>query len=130
MKTYVARAMQVSYLTQDQIQRIQDCERRLGYLLANWNIQASMDLPPIREKYHIPEDGESQARHNARIETELKTKGLVKTGEYQDNNIDWFHAFDWNVFHRANEVMWEYQGGKKRGGILARLASATDGEES
>lgn len=122
MKDWVARAMQVSYLTREQLEKVHDREKIRGYLIPNWNIQEVLALQTIKEKYYIPEDNELLIRHNARIEAELKSKGFLKFDEYKESDLDWMHTFDWNVFNRSGEIMWEFAGSSKsKSGILNRL---------
>jgi hypothetical protein len=42
--------------------------------------------------------------------------------EHADNSLDWFHGFDWAVYHKSKEISWEHGG--KKGNILQRLSKA------
>lgn len=122
MKNFVARAMQVSFLTEDQLERLHKVERGTGYLIPNWNLQNIFDLPMIRERYNLPVDNELLAQHNTRIEHELKSKGFLNVGSYLEDSLEWTHAFDKNVIRRSGEIVWEYAGPKKnRRGLLQQL---------
>lgn len=116
MKTYLGRAMQVSYLTQEQLEKLQTREKIRGYLIPNWNIQSVFGIPSIKERYGIPDNNENQIQHNNRIDKELQAKGFLKTGEFYEDGLDWNHAFDWAVFKRAHEIVWDYSGGKSKYG--------------
>jgi hypothetical protein len=123
MKGFVARTQLVSYLTREQLEKVQAREKIRGYIIPNWNIQEVFGLPTIKEKYGLPDDNEALARNNTRIEAELKNKGFMSTGEYYEGNLEWMHAFDWNVFNRSGEIIWESTGGRHgKGNLVGRLA--------
>lgn len=123
MKNYVCRAIQVSAMDQDQVNRLHEREKLCGFLLPNWNIQELFHLSRLRDKYNLPVESELITAHNGRIERELKEKGFLKTGNYLEGSLDWTHAFDKNVVSRAYEIIWDYAGPQNRrgGGLLKRL---------
>ena len=117
MKNFVARAIQVSCLMRNQLEQIQVTERRLGHLIANWNIQELFNLLSTREIYRIPDNPEAQANHSIRIEKHLKEKGLCKTEE--ENGLEWYHSFDWNVFNNIDQINWEYFSTGNKSSVLS-----------
>jgi len=124
MKSYVVRAIQISYMEKEAIQRLQDIENERKYIIPNWNIQKFLMIPSIKERYQIPEDNEAQAIHSSRIEKELLQKEITKTGFYYESDVEWVHAFDWSVFRNAHKIVWDYVGQvkSKRGrSILSEL---------
>ena len=122
MKNYVARAIQVSVMENDQLESVHRLELNKGYLIPNWNIQYLFQLPTVKEKYFILEDdNEAHFKYGARIEKELKEKGFLGTGIFYELDIDWIHSFDWNVYNGKNQLLWEYQGSHGEKGILSRL---------
>jgi len=116
IKDYLARAMMVSMLEADQLKKVQLREKVWRHLIANWNIQELFGLPSIRERYGIPDEPEAQISHNQRIEFEIERLNLRNTEPY-DERLDWFHMFDWNIFHSKGNIVWSYSGPKGRGNI-------------
>lgn len=124
MKEYVARAMQVSYLEKEQLEKVQAREDIRHYIIPNLNIQEVFGIPTIREKYNLPIEDELLSRHYLRIESELKKKGFLKTPNNEAlDYVEWIHVIDWNVFYRGSEIIWDFTHGpgKSSKGILARL---------
>lgn len=125
MKNYVARAIQISVLDQDKVDRLHEREKSCGFLIANYNIQDLFHLLTLRERYNLPVENELLAQHSQRIEQELKSKGFLKTGDYLENSLEWTHAFDKNVVSRGFEIIWDYSGPRKNGrGLLQRLENS------
>ena len=116
MKSYVARAIQISCLTQDQLDRLHERERLCKFLIPNWNIQDLFNLGTLKDKYNHPSEYELLLQHGARIEKELKDKGFLKVGSYHEDSMDWMHAVDKKVVERAFEIMWDYSGPSNRRG--------------
>lgn len=113
MENFLARAMQVSYLTEEQLNRIHAVENRCGQCIANWNIQDILKIPSIRDTWYIPDDAESQARHAARIRKELFSKEIVNPHAYPgDTDKESTHAMDWAIIQRGSTIMWEYSNSK------------------
>lgn len=124
MKSYVGRAIQISYMEKEAIQKLQEIENEKKYIIPNWNIQSIFMIPSIKERYKIPEENDAQAIHSTRIEKELLQKEIVKTGFFYESDVDWMHAFDWSVFKNAHKIVWDYVGQvkNKRGrSILSEL---------
>lgn len=113
IKDYVARAMQVSMLEQDQLERIHLIENAAHFILPNWNIQSLFDLPEIKDRYDIPEADDQQINHHRRIEKELTDKKLIQTGKFYEDKIEMTHAQDWNVWNAKDQILWDYAGSRK-----------------
>lgn len=129
IKGHVARAMQVSCLSKDQLKKLQERENERKYLIANWNIQQLFKIQSIKDICNIPFDDEAQARHQARIEKDLYQAKLFITGEQYDTDLEWVHAFDWNIFNNRNKINWDYSSGGARKGLKRRLDDAGDAQE-
>ena len=123
IKDYVNRAMMISILDQEQIDKLHEVEKAKGYLIPNWNIQKIFSLPEIKDRYSIPDDSEIQIGHNKRIELELERLTLRATDPYNEK-MEWWHMFDWNVFHAKDQIMWDYQGKTKLTGLKSMLKSS------
>jgi len=121
---YTGRAMQMKYLTENQIKRIQTTERRCGYPLPNWNIQSLLGVPEIKTQYGIPEDDlGAQGKHTARIRSEIEQAGLrkmVESGSASLSDLDDAHSYDWAVFH-DDSVQYHYQGRGKKVSLESEL---------
>jgi hypothetical protein len=131
MKNYVARALQISIMSKDQIESLHSMENSIGYLLPNWNIQQLYSLPTIKESYQIPEKEEVFNIHGSRIESELKNKGLiaVETSDATQLNSDvsWTNSFDWNVHNKKSEIIWEFSSyGYGRGKLTDQIKSMSN----
>ncbi len=113
IKDYVARAMQISMLENDQLERVHILETARKYPLANWNIQSLFGLPEIKYRYEIPDDPEKQTSHHRRIEDEINRLDLLKTGVFYEDPIERLHVQDWNIFNAKNQIVWEYAGAKR-----------------
>lgn len=118
MKNFVARAIQVSYLTTDQLKKVQELENKKLYIMPNWNIQQLLGIPGIKERYGLPHEDEFLASHNIRIESALKTKFKSYFMGQEFGGVDWTHEFDWTVHNQPGKMIWEYSGG---GGNKGRL---------
>lgn len=125
MKTYVARAMQISYLDPDQLDRLHKLEKVAGYLIPNCSLQDMFHIPMIRDHYALPVDNELLAHHGIRIEQELKSKGFLRIGTYVEGSMEWTHAFDKIVNQRSGEIVWDYAGPRKDRRSLLKAVEST-----
>ena len=113
MKDHIARAMLIPMLGEENIKLLHENEKKRGIWFLPFNICGLFHLSTIKERYGIPDDGESQANHIQRIEGEIERLDLRTTGPYVDR-LDWMHFFDWNVHNRQNEMIWDYSGNQSR----------------
>lgn len=125
MEFWLARAMQMSYLDESQIQRIQLTEKNIKpwpHCIANGNIQEILQVPPIRQRWGIPDDAESQAKHAQRIEMELKRINIAETpyGRPGEVNYEATHSMDLAVFNLGPKIVWDYSAGRGSGGNLRK----------
>lgn len=123
MKTSIARAMQISCLEKDQIERLHSTEKRLGYILQNWNIQRIFGIGTIKDKYNLPSDNELLSAHNDRVEAELKSKFVLEDLDFRAS-VEWFHGFDWHIQNRLGEIIFDYSGpvlSRRRGSAVNRI---------
>lgn len=122
MEFSVARAMQMSYLTMNEIERIHEVEKRCGYCLPNWNVQKILCIPSIKEKYGIPdEDDGAQERHTKRIRNEIyKLLSEEGTSVTQLSPED-THGFDWIIHDKGPEMIWEYVGRNTKSRLIDQL---------
>jgi len=132
MEFYSSRAMQVAYLEHDQLERLHQKEKSIGYCLPNWNIQSLLGIGNIKDQFGIPDDDNAQARHKERVESEIRNAKLFKMAEGDGlvyaTNLEKTHAFDWAVFNNLNKVDFYYRGGKRRKSLEdAALASIAFG---
>lgn len=107
---WVARAMQMAYLDEKQVERIHVVENRCTHPLANFNIQSILKIPTIKERWGIPTEKEPQALHADRIRMELVSKGFQKSesdGRLEALDLDAIHALDWTVLARGSEIIWD-----------------------
>jgi|GEM_PF-6498861 len=129
MEFWLARAMQVAAIEDEEtVQRLHAVEEKRGHCLANWNIQELFKLKTIKDTHHIPEDDELQARHNRRIANELQRRNFLHTesGELVSSVCRRAtHSFDWAVFKRKNEIVWEYSGGEAKRGRLRNIVGVS-----
>lgn len=121
MKAFLSRAMQIALLEKKQLEDLHRLETRSRYAIPNWNIQSLFYLPTIKEKCGIPNDDEAQARHSERIEKELFEKNFLRRDERHGCDVESYHEFDWIVFNRRNEIVWDYSGPQARSGMLKAL---------
>jgi hypothetical protein len=113
MKDYLSRAMQISTMELDQIEKLHEIENLRGYLIPNCNIQDLFNLPTIKDRYNIPDDDLAQAGHNKRIDAEINRLELRKTDPAADS-LDYWHKFDFNVHNLKHSMIWDYAGGGRK----------------
>lgn len=115
IKGHVVRALQVSYLTKEELQNLQAREKIRLYLIPNWNIQECLKIPSIKERYGIPfGNDEAQNQYHTRIEKEIYNLGLFKVAVESDTDLDYVHQLDWNIFHNKEKINWDYSRGGSR----------------
>lgn len=119
IKGHVARAMQVSYLTEPQLRALQEREKMRGYAIPNWNIQDLFHIDSIKDKYGIPNDDEAQLKHQTRVEKEMWDHKMFMVEDRESTELEYIHQLDWNVFHKKDLVNWDYQGRSRRGKKLS-----------
>lgn len=121
MKEYVSRAMLVSCLIGEQLERLQLTERKIGWTIPNWNVYEVLKIQSYRERAGVPDDNDAQVIHNLKIEREIQRKGWNNI-EPQESYLEWLHIFDWNVHNKAHEIIWDYSG-RNKDGLVSRLRS-------
>lgn len=121
IKGHVSRAIQISCLTVDQVERLHKRENERGHLIANYNIQEIFKLSPLKDIYGVPFDDESQIKHHTRIEKEMFDQKMFITEEKYENSLDWVHSFDFNVVHNKGAINWSYVGGRMRSNLSSQL---------
>lgn len=107
---WVARAMQMAYLDEEQVNRIHAVEKRCTHPLANFNIQSILKVPTMRERWNIPPEKELQAPHADRIRRQMIEKGFARIesdGRLEALDLDAIHALDWTVQQRGSEIIWD-----------------------
>ena len=117
MDYYVARAMQVAYMSQDDIRALHAHEDKRGYCLNPFDIQHLFGIASIKETWMIPDDdNEAQVSHSARVKSAIDRLGLTRTdyGFPGQINTDATHAFDWAVSKNTGNVDFVYSGPTKR----------------
>ena len=109
MENYVARAMQIVDLFDDEILRLHAIENKRGYYIPNWNIQTLFGKRELKSVYMLPANDEMEmARNHVRVKSILD-KDKIFLVDVEDKNGDLFkkpvnfsdmddvHAFDFNV---------------------------------
>lgn len=134
MEEYLCRAMEVARLTDIELERLQEHEKRervlsvymgepmkIRKILRPFEIQMALKLCTLKEQYGIPEsDDSSQAEHNKRLRKELKDLNLTpKHGDFSVMDVIQIHPWDWKVREavKAGKISFYYQSGgmgKKR----------------
>lgn len=112
MNYYTARAAQILCLEESEVTRLHAVEKNAGYLLANWNIQTLFGKPEIKTMLGMSEDPEKQASLISQLENQIKAKGLVRAEDESIFSIDWYHHYDWAVFHLKNFLTGSLGSGK------------------
>lgn len=127
MKGYVSRAYQISCMEFDQVERLHEREKTCGFIIPNWNIQELFGVPSARTVYNLPVENELLAINNVRLEKELKDKGFLKVGMF-DESLSWYHAFDKKVCEKKDQIIWEYAGPRKDRRNLVQTIEQNDGK--
>lgn len=146
MDFYVSRAMQISCLEIGQINDLHDIERGRGSCLANWNIQNIFNLPTIKERWCISDDGAAQEGHANRVRTMLLSQKVAQNETEKRVNADgkeetfvarpWeaittgrldsTHAYDARVYDaiQAGQISFTYEGSASTGNRLRDRVTA------
>lgn len=118
----VARALQISTMEIDQIERLHQLEVRKNYLIPNHNIQSLFRLPTIKESYGLSEDDlNAQSEYNQKIENEIERENLRKGVPIALIGMEWIHAFDLVVFGSKEKINW-FHSSNKKGSLLSRMS--------
>lgn len=117
MEFQLARAMQVSCLSDGQLSQLHERETALGRILQNHEAQSFLRISSIKDICGIPDDAEAQAAHAGRIRKAIADLELTKKAEGEGSvaecNMEKTHAFDWAVIHHRSRIVWDYSGGKR-----------------
>ncbi len=121
---YVARALQIMALEINNLDMLHSIERKTGWPLPNWNIQAIFNTGPLKDFYGAPNDEEAIALWRSRCEKQIKELGLAKTESREfprESNIDAIHEFDFNIFNARDKLNFYYSGKQKTERLLDRV---------
>ena len=141
METYVARALQVLDLFEDELGRLHATERKIGHYIPNWNIQSVFEKKSLKEAFSLPNDELELSRHMSNVKSILDRSGiLIIDDEDIDENgnsvmrtkiVDFLsvpeiHAFDKNVKRKFQTIDFSYLGGSEnKKGRLKKLVEAS-----
>lgn len=90
MENYVARAMQIVDLFDDEILRLHAIENKRGYYIPNWNIQTLFGKRELKSVYMLPANDEMEmARNHVRVKSILD-KDKIFLVDVEDKNGDLF----------------------------------------
>lgn len=118
----VARALQISTMEIDQIEKLHQLENKKNHLIPNHNIQSLFKLPTIKESYGLSEDDlNSQAEYSQKIESEIERENLRNGVSIALSGLEWIHAFDFVVFNNKNKINW-FHSSSKKGSLLSRMS--------
>jgi hypothetical protein len=124
MKDTTARAFQISLMTDDQINKLHEIEKKAGYILPNWNIQVLFGMRSIADSYTIAP--ENMGRHIQRVENEIAQLKLEKQVEYGGGWLDFMHSFDWVINANKSSIVWKFKDYRKAGGLMSRLKTGIE----
>ena len=140
MEEYLCRAMEVARLTDSELERLQNHEKkdrvlkefdpitntfkkqelRIRKILRPFEIQECLKLCTLKEQYGIPVDDDfHQNMHNQRLRKEMKDLKLTPLYDFHVHEVDKIHPWDWEVKEavKAGKISFYYQSGgmgKKR----------------
>lgn len=129
METHLAKAMQISYLNEFQVERIQEIERNRRHVLPNWNIQEILKIPPIRYTHELPDDEKSLFKHKKRIERELERVAQQEgfsLGNFDETDVESCHKLDNFITAFSGRIVWENMASRPQKRLSEKLQENVD----
>lgn len=120
MNFTTARAIQISKLSEVDLEKVHQIEKRCGYCLPNWNIQELFNLATNKEIDDIPSgDNTAQESHRRRNEHDLQSCGInISTfGE----SLEKIHKTDWQIWKADINYIYQGKPGAERGVLLKKI---------
>lgn len=95
MEYALCRAFEVSRLVSEDLIRIHTKERAIRRCLLPFEIQEMLGLPPLKERYQIPEHEGSQGKHAQFVRGLMRKHDMIpKDGDFNITDFERIHIQD------------------------------------
>lgn len=123
MEYFLCRAMDISRLLPEEIEKLQAKERNMGRGMAPFETSHFLEKGTIRDHWGIPDDEGAMKRHNERIREGLGVIGLKPKYDFSVTDVEKIHEWDWKVYQASNELKIDMAFQERKGRRLKELVA-------